>query len=146
MIDFTIETEIDRPVREVFAYLTDPSKLHTWQTNTVSAMTVGGGPVGLGSRVIEVHRVPGGKEISQVVEFWEFDRDRRFSTRVLEGPLPIDGTVSVEPRDGATRMRFNVYGHLTGAMRIAQPLIQMGLRRQFSKYCAELRRVLEEGA
>jgi hypothetical protein len=27
MIDFTIETRIDRPVGEVFAYATDPAKL-----------------------------------------------------------------------------------------------------------------------
>jgi uncharacterized protein YndB with AHSA1/START domain len=38
MIDFTIETEIERPPAEVFAYVTDPTKLATWQTNTVSAV------------------------------------------------------------------------------------------------------------
>lgn len=37
MIDFTIETEIGRPVSEIFAYVTDPDKLARWQTNTVSA-------------------------------------------------------------------------------------------------------------
>src|SRR5438046_8263122 len=34
---FTIETEIARPPGEVFAYITDPAKLATWQANTVSA-------------------------------------------------------------------------------------------------------------
>ena len=57
MIDFTIQTHIAKPPGEVFAYVADPSKLHTWQTNTVSTMVVGGGPVGLGSRIVEVHRV-----------------------------------------------------------------------------------------
>ena len=61
MIDFTIETEIERPVPEVFAYVTDPAKLHTWQTNTVSAEVEGGGPLVLGSRMRERHRAPGGK-------------------------------------------------------------------------------------
>ena len=37
MIDFTIDTQIARPVGDVFAYVTDPDKLATWQTNTVSA-------------------------------------------------------------------------------------------------------------
>lgn len=145
MIDFTILTDIDRPASEVFAYVTDPAKLHTWQTNTISAMVVGGGAVGLGSRVIEVHRAPGGKEITQVVEFWEFERDRKLSMRIVDGPLPIDSRVTFEQHAGATRLRFNVYGRLTGAMRIAEPVMALVLKRQFGKACAALKRVMEEG-
>ncbi len=37
MIDFTVETQIARPVHDVFAYATDPGRLADWQTNTVSA-------------------------------------------------------------------------------------------------------------
>ena len=44
MIDFTVETRIDRPVAEVFAYATDPDKLPSWQTNTVSARREDDGP------------------------------------------------------------------------------------------------------
>ncbi len=46
MIQFTIDTEIERPVAEVFAYVTDPDKLATWQTNTVSAVQEGDRPAG----------------------------------------------------------------------------------------------------
>jgi uncharacterized protein YndB with AHSA1/START domain len=144
MIDFTVQADIDRPVDEVFAYVTDPSKLHTWQTNTVSAMTVGGGSVGLGSRVIEVHRMPGGKEITQVVEFWEFEPGRRFSMRVVDGPMPIDGRIAFEPHEGGTRMRFNVYGEPGGPLRFVKPLMRWALRREFSKYCQTLKRVMED--
>jgi uncharacterized protein YndB with AHSA1/START domain len=146
MIDFTIETEIRRPVSEVFAHVIDPAKLHTWQTNTVSAKTEGGGPVGLGSRVREVHRTPVGKEISELVEFWQFAPDHMFSMRIVEGPLPIDGSINFEPFDGGTRMRFRVYGRLKGAMRIAEPIMRLALKRQFAKDCATLKRVMESGA
>ena len=145
MIDFTIQTDIDRPVGDVFAYVADPSKLHTWQTNTASAMVVGGGPVGLGSRLVEVHRAPGGKEISQVVEFWEFEPNRRLSIRVVDGPMPIDGRLTFEQRDGATRMSFNVYGNPGGPLRFVKPLMQWALKRQFAGYCATLKRVMEAG-
>ena len=123
MIDFTIQTEIDRPVADVFAYVADPSKLPTWQTNTVSAMVVGGGEVGLGSRVVEVHRAPGGKEISQVVEFWEFEPNRRLSIRVVDGP--------VDPEPFLFMRRHVCY------------VMTWALKRQFAGYCATLKRVLE---
>ena len=48
MIDFTVETPIDRPADEVFAYVTDPGKLATWQTNTVSSTPEPPGPSGSG--------------------------------------------------------------------------------------------------
>jgi len=38
VIDFTIERRIERGPREVFAHVSDPARLHTWQTNTVSAV------------------------------------------------------------------------------------------------------------
>src|SRR5690348_15803144 len=143
MIDFTIQTHIAKTPGDVFAYVADPSNLHTWQTNTVSAMVVGGGPVGLGSRMVEVHRAPGGKEISQVVEFWEFEPNRRLSIRVVEGPMPIDGTLKFETRDDGTRMSFNVYGNPGGPLRFARPLMQWALKRQFTGYCATLKRLME---
>ena len=39
MIQFTVEAQIARSPTEVFAYATDPTKLATWQTNTISAPT-----------------------------------------------------------------------------------------------------------
>jgi uncharacterized protein YndB with AHSA1/START domain len=143
VIDFTIQTDIDRPATDVFAYVADPSKLHTWQPNTVSAMVVGGGDVGLGSRVVEVRRGPGGKELSQVVEYWEYEPGRRLSLRVVDGPMPIDGRLTFEPRESRTRMSFNVYGNPGGPLRFVKPLVQWALKRQFAGYCTTLKRVLE---
>lgn len=59
MFDFTVETEIERTPAEVFAYVTDATKLATWQTNTVSAVPETDGPLRVGSRIREVHRAPG---------------------------------------------------------------------------------------
>ena len=68
MIDFTIETLLDQPPLAVFDYVSDPERLPTWQTNTVSSVPLDDGPLGVGSRLREVHRGPGGKELVSVVE------------------------------------------------------------------------------
>jgi len=68
MIQFTVGTEIARPPSEVFAHVTDPAKLATWQTNTNSAVAESDQPFGLGTRVREVHRAPGGKQLASLVE------------------------------------------------------------------------------
>ena len=86
MVDFTIEIEIERAPAEVFAYVTDWSMLATWQTNTVSAVPEQDGPIGVGSRIREVHRAPGGKKIHELVEVAEYEPDRVLGLRMLEGP------------------------------------------------------------
>jgi len=76
MVDFTIETEIACAPPEAFAYVTDWTKLATWQTNTVSAVPEQQDPIGLGSRIREVHGAPGGKKIEELVEVAEYEPDR----------------------------------------------------------------------
>ena len=97
MIDFTIETHIERPVADVFGYVSDPGKLATWQTNTVSAVQEGDGPLRLGTRLREVHRAPGGKELASVVEVSEYEPDRTFALRVVEG-TPVHLRIDVRAR------------------------------------------------
>jgi uncharacterized protein YndB with AHSA1/START domain len=143
MIRFTITTDIERPVGEVFAYVTDPAKLPTWQTNTVSVTQEGDGPVRVGTRLREVHRGPGGKELPSLVEVSELEPDRTFALRMLEGPLPIHGRIVLEPTSAGTRMAFTAHGEPTGLMRLAQPLLRIGIKRQFAQHCATLKAVME---
>jgi uncharacterized protein YndB with AHSA1/START domain len=143
VIEFTVETEIARPVREVFAYVTDPSKLATWQTNTISAVAVQDGPLGIGTRLREVHRAPGGKQLASLVEVSEYDPDRTFALHMIEGALPIDARLIFEPTGLGTRLTFAAHGQPTGPLRLAQPFLRLTLKRQFSGYCAMLKRLLE---
>lgn len=143
MIEFSVETHIRRPVGDVFAYATDPARLSTWQTNTVSAVQEGEGPLGLGSRLREIHRAPGGKQLESVVEVSEYEPDRTFALHVMQG-TPVHARMTFAPAEGGTLVRFRGHGQLTGAMRLAQPLLQRVLKRQFASQCATLKHVLEE--
>ena len=55
----------------------------------------------------------------------------------------MDLDIALEPSDGGTLMRFRGHGQPTGAMRLAQPLLQRVLKRQFAAQCDTLRRVME---
>lgn len=143
MIDFVIEREIARPPSEVFAYMTDASKLATWQKNTISA--VPDGPMGLGTKIREVHSAPGGKRIEMLVEVVEYEPDRTFGMRITEG-IPVHGQITLEPTGTGTHFRFRVYSEPTGMMRIVQPIMGAVLKWQFNRHCANLKTVLENEA
>ena len=143
MIDLTIETPIRRSVADVFGYVTDPELLPTWQTNTISS--VPDGPMAVGTRLRELHRAPGGKELASLVEVTEYEPGRAFALHVVEG-TPVDLRITLDPSDGGTLTRFRAFGRLTGVMRLAQPLLQRVLRRQFARQCETLKRLLETQA
>jgi ligand-binding SRPBCC domain-containing protein len=143
MIEFDVKTTIDRPVAEVYAYVTDPSKLATWQTNTISVESLDPGPLAVGSRLREVHSGPGGREIASVVEVAVLDRDRRFVLKMIDGPLPVDADITFTAAGDGALMNFGVSGRPRGAMRLLQPLLARALRRQFRQHGEELKRVLE---
>jgi uncharacterized protein YndB with AHSA1/START domain len=145
VIDFTIQTPIERSPGDVFAYATDPALLPTWQANTVSAATEDGGPLRAGARLREVHRGPGGRELPSVVEVAELEPDRRLALRVVEG-LPIHADLDVEPADGGSLVRFRVFGRPPGLMRLLEPVLGRTLRRQFTADCARLKQALENGS
>ena len=134
---------VNAPREVVFDYMTDPSKLASWQTSKTSVEQLTDGPPGLGTRVRERTKPPGGKEFEQVVEFTEFVRPQRFHVHIVEGPYPVDGSWSLEPGDGGTRVRFAAEGQLSGAMRLLGPLVARMMARQFAGYHRNLRRNVE---
>jgi uncharacterized membrane protein len=145
MIQFTTAIEIDRPVRDVFAYVTDPAKLASWQTNTVEVTQETDGPLRVGTRLREVHRAPGGRRLASLVEVTELEAERAFALRILDGPLPVDGRFLFVPA-GAGRTRVEVHGSGAprGPLRMLAPLLSRVVRRQFSAHLAALKRVLEQ--
>jgi uncharacterized protein YndB with AHSA1/START domain len=136
---------VDRPPEAVFDYMTDPANLAQWQTTKTYVEPLTDGPLGLGSRFRERTKPPGGREFEMVTEFTEFDRPRRFHVHVLEGPQLIDGTWSLEPDGGGTRVRFVAEGELRGALRWVEPVARRVMARQFAKYHRLLRVHLERG-
>jgi uncharacterized membrane protein len=147
MIKFHIPIEIERPLHEVFGYVTDPEKLSSWQTNTVSVAMEGGEAFGLGARIRETHRAPGGRELHSVVEISQYEPDRRVELRIVEGPLPVDGLFVFTPSEaGATRVELFGTGRPSGAMRLATPLLKLAVRRQFRDNLRALKRLMEGGA
>jgi uncharacterized protein YndB with AHSA1/START domain len=142
-IDFSFEVDIARSPEEVFAVVTDPSRLPEWQPMVVRAEPLQEGPVRQGTRLREVRRVRG-KELEQILEVAELEPPRRFGLRVVEGPLPVHGDLVFSPDGrGGTRLRVHAYGRARGAMRLLEPLLALGIRREFRRQYRSLKGLLE---
>ena len=137
--------EIDRPIEDVYAYVTDPDRLPEWQKGTVQVRRENGaGPLRGGDRLHEVHRAMG-RNMRSTVEVAEIDPGRAFALDIVEGPLPLNGRWTFEPAGAGTQVRFTGEGDLRGPMRLAAPIVRRAVARQFRGHHERLKRALESG-
>ena len=92
---------------------------------------------------MSITRSPGGKRLASLVEVSEYEPDRVFALRMLEGALPIHARITFDATELGTRLEFEARGEPSGVMRLAQPILHITLKRQFAGYCATLKQVLE---
>jgi uncharacterized protein YndB with AHSA1/START domain len=131
---------IAHPPDAVFAYMTDPTKLSTWQdAEEVTQLTPG--PVGAGTRFREVHKAMGRRR-TEITEVVVFEPGRRFEIRVVDGP-PVDGRWDFEPDDGGTRLTLTPLVRLRGRLRHAAPLMAFATVLVFTRFHRRLKRALE---
>jgi uncharacterized protein YndB with AHSA1/START domain len=137
--------EINRRPEDVFAYLDDVKRHSEWQEQIVDVQPEGDQPMGVGKRVRETRRVPGGDR-SMTYEITEHDPPRQSSFRVLDGPIRAIGTVSVEPIGDGSRSRLtftlDFQGHGLGG-KVLMPLAKSQARKQIPKDQARMKELLE---
>jgi uncharacterized protein YndB with AHSA1/START domain len=134
---------IDKPPAEVFAVLTDPSRLAEWQKGTVDVRREKEGPLSVGERFKEVHAAMG-RKLESTVEVAEYDAPRAFALKILDGPVPLDGSWRLESDgNGSTRLQFVGEGEMKGPMRFGGPLVRRAFARQFRAHHARLKKLVE---
>ena len=138
----TQSIEIARPPHEVFAFVTDPSKLAAWQ-DAEEVTQLSPGPLGVGSRLREVHKVLGRRRV-EITEFVVYEPGRRFEIRMIEGP-PLDGRWDFEPSPVGTRLTFTPLVRLTGCRKRLEPLAIGATLVVFMRFHGRLKRALEAG-
>ena len=145
MARITESIEINRRPEDVFAYLDDVERHGEWQEQIVAVQPESDQPMGVGKRVRETRRVPGGDR-SMTYEVTEYDPPRRSSFRVLDGPIRAVGTISVEPVGDGSRSRLTFTIDFQGhglAGKVLLPVAKGQARKQIPKDQARMKELLE---
>lgn len=139
MINIEKSIVINRPVEEVFAFVTDGSKASQWQGGLEA---VEGQANTVGDQYTEVRKFLG-REMRSVMEVTAFEPNSRWAARVLKGPVPYEVSVQFEPLDGGTRMTTRVDGEPTGFFKVAEGMMKSQLEKSLEEDTSRLKRILE---
>ena len=148
MAAITDTVEIARRPEDVFAYIDDLERHGEWQEEIVSVRVEGGGPTRVGTRAIEVRKVPG-REQTVTYEITEHDPPQSFAFRGIDGPIRPVGKGSIEPLDGGERSRFTIEFDFEApgiGGKLLRPIALAQARKAIPKGQQRLKERLESGA
>lgn len=143
MIETSDSITINRPIEEVFAYVTDTSNDPAWHTDILDVRKTTDGPIGLGTKW-HVGFKPAMGVSEGEMEVAAFEPNRKEVMRGVMGPMQPTLTYLVEPAGAGTRFTRRVQIKVSGMMKLMEPLMRLMTPRGNAKFLANLKRVLEE--
>jgi carbon monoxide dehydrogenase subunit G len=145
MINFEIGILIDRPVQEVFIFLSNPLNLPKWQTMIAKIDPVSEGPVQVGSK-FNIHSEMLGRKIDGVMEITEYDPPDKFGFKNVAGPIQVRATATLKPVGTGTKVTLTAQGEPGGVFKLAEGVLAKQVQSQMEDNLKCLKSVLESGA
>ena len=142
MARVTGEVLINRPVALVFDYVADQRNEPIYNPRMLRSEKITDGPIGVGTRFRATAR-SGRRVVEMLIEITEYNRPRRLGSRTTMSSVGVNGGLTFEPVDGATRMSWSWEVSPRGPLRLLGPLIARQGRRQEQTIWTGLKAQLE---
>jgi carbon monoxide dehydrogenase subunit G len=142
MATFTVTTFINRPLQEVFDFMTNPANFAQWQSSTKSAKWASDDAVGVGSIFNSVGEMMG-REMKMDLEITQWSPPTVWGIKGQSGPMKFEAISKFESKDGGTQVTQTFEGEVGGLFSIAEGLAIKQLQKQVETDGNALKKLLE---
>jgi carbon monoxide dehydrogenase subunit G len=142
MTTITQSVTINRPVAEVWAFISNFENTTRWSRGVLEARRTSDGPLGVGSTLETVVRAFGRRRTADYL-VTEYEPNRAFAFEVTSGPMTSRARYSVEPAGAGTRLTAAGEAEVTGVYRLLAPLLVRTIKRHSQDDLANVKRILE---
>lgn len=137
---------INRPVAEVFAFVTDPeANMTKWNEAAESITKTSEGPPALGS-TFEVRGRMGPRQFEFSQRVTAFELNRRVELEATGKPIAPNASWTFDEEDGGTRVTFRGDPNPVGLLKLLSPIVTRQSQRLWDGNLARLKRVMESSA
>jgi hypothetical protein len=134
---------INKPVEEVYAFVTGEGNYTKWQAG-VTEVIEGGPRNTIGSQFTEVRKFMG-QELRTTMEITDLVPNVRWVGKVVKGPVPYTVTNSFEAVNSGTRYTTCVEGEPKGFFKLAENMVAKQLDAGLAEDFQKLKELLEKG-
>ena len=142
MARFEQSVTINRPIEEMFAFVSDLDNQTRWRSGLELAELTSDESFGVGATYREVERFLG-RKMERTMEVTGFEPNVKCSFKSTSGPVAFSATISFEAHEGGTRVSMAADAELGGFFRVAEPMVVRMGRRQMESDMADLKDLLE---
>jgi len=142
VIAFETEVRIDRPLDEVFAYVSDPLNLPRWNSAVQAVRKISAGQNGVASMYSMERALPTGRAVN-ALEVVASEPPRKFAIRTTTGPTPFLYRYGLSVEHGETVMKLDAEVELPGAAAFLPQLAQRQVKKGVNDNFATLKQILE---
>jgi uncharacterized membrane protein len=136
-MQFDFDVSVDRPVADVFAYVTDVRNVAEWQESAASAEWLEEG------KRFRERRQFMGRTAELTLEVTALEPNRRFDVRTVSSPVSFEIRHTFEASDGGTVVHVHGKAKIGGMLRLAAGMAKHQAERQFRSDFERLKAVLE---
>ena len=144
MINLDLGTLIDRPVKDVFAFITNPANMSKWNSAVVSMEQVTPGVVGMGTKFKSVGEMLG-RRIEGEMAVTAYEPDSKYGFQMDAGPIQVNVTLAFKTVGTGTKLSLNAQGNPGGVFKLAEGVMQGRVKSMMEENLARLKSVLEKG-
>jgi carbon monoxide dehydrogenase subunit G len=143
MINLDLSTLIDRPVKDVFAFVTNPNNMAKWNSAVVSMQQITPGAVGMGTKFKSVGEMMG-RRIEGEMQVVAFEPDAKYGFQMNAGPVQMNVTLTFKTVGTGTKLSLNAQGNPGGLFKLAEGVMTGRIKSMMEENLARLKSVLEK--
>jgi uncharacterized protein YndB with AHSA1/START domain len=131
MATFELQIEIKAPPEVVFDLLADHTKYPLWRPDISEAKLFTERPIRKGSKGMTRGESAGREFVNDIV-YYEYDRPQFVSGGTTSGFIDAKMTNRFIPTETGTKIEFTMSLRFKGFMRLIQPFLMPGVKKQFA--------------
>lgn len=141
MISFTNTITIERPIGDVFSYLSDLEHTPEWNWAISETRKITPGPVTVGTRYRQTRAIP--RPASEILEITELDPNGRVEVRGTLAEMPAHLVYELEEDKSGTVLTNAVSLDVEGSARMLAPILSRRISQAVASNLNDLKTQLE---
>ena len=145
MITFDFGVLVDRPIKDVFAFVSNPNNMSQWNSTVVSLQQAIPGTVEVGTKFKTVGEMMG-RRVEGEMQITIHEPDTQCGFQLQAGPMQVNLTFAFKTVGTGTKISLNAQGNPGGIFKLAEGVMAGQVKSMMEGNLARLKPALEKEA
>ncbi len=145
MITFDFGVLVDRPIKDVFAFVSNPNNMSQWNSTVVSLQQAIPGTVEVGTKFKTVGEMMG-RRVEGEMQITIHEPDTQCGFQLQAGPMQVNLTFAFKTVGTGTKISLNAQGNPGGIFKLAEGVMAGQVKSMMEGNLARLKTALEKEA